>query len=80
VAAAAGEAAGRDLYRCAGNHSGLPDREMLGKKVIYIESFARIDGPSLTGKLLYKVADATIIQWPELKRFYPNAIYGGSIY
>ena len=54
--------------------------KMLGKKVIYIESFARIDGPSLTGKLLYKVADATIIQWPELKRFYPNAIYGGSIY
>lgn len=53
---------------------------LLGKRVIYIESFARIDSPSLTGKLLYKVANVTIIQWPELKQFYPNAIYGGSIY
>ena len=54
--------------------------KLLGKQVIYIESFARIDSPSLTGRLLYKVADVTIIQWPELKQFYPNAIYGGSIY
>lgn len=49
-------------------------------RVLYIESFARIDSPSLTGKLLYKVADETIIQWKELEQFYPDAIYGGSIY
>lgn len=50
------------------------------KKIIFIESFARIEKPSKTGKLLYKFADAFIIQHMELKSFYPNAIYGGWIY
>ena len=50
------------------------------KKIIYIESFARVDSPSLTGKLMYKVADIFIIQWEELKQFFPNAIYGGGIF
>lgn len=54
--------------------------KVMRKKVLYIETFARIDSPSLTGKLLYRIADKTIIQWPELQRFYPEAIYGGSIY
>lgn len=54
--------------------------KMMHVRVLYIESFARIDSPSLTGKLLYKVADETIIQWKELEQFYPEAIYGGSIY
>ena len=50
------------------------------KKIIYFESFARVDSPSLTGKLMYKVADIFIIQWEELKQFFPNAIYGGGIF
>ena len=54
--------------------------KLMRKRVLYIESFARMDSPSMTGKLLYKLADKTIIQWPELKRFYPDAVYGGSIY
>lgn len=54
--------------------------KMFGKKVIYIESMARINSPSATGKLIYKFADLFIIQWEELKKFYPRAIYGGAIY
>ena len=50
------------------------------KKVIYIESFARMTTPNKTGKLIYKFADLFIIQWEALKKFYPNAVYGGSIY
>ena len=50
------------------------------KKVIYIESFARMTTPNKTGLLIYKFADLFIIQWKELKKYYPNAIYGGSIY
>ena len=49
-------------------------------KVVYIESFARMDSPSRTGKLIYKIADKTIVQWPGVQKFYPNAIYGGSIF
>ena len=54
--------------------------KLKGIKVIYIESFARMDSPSRTGRLMYKVADKTIVQWEELLKFYPKAIYGGSIF
>lgn len=57
---------------------------LLGKlsknKIIFIESFAKINTPTLTGKLVYKFADLFIIQWAELQEIYPNAIYGGGIY
>lgn len=50
------------------------------KKLIYIESFARINKPNKTGLFLYKFADLFIIQWKSLKKYYPKAIYGGWIY
>lgn len=49
-------------------------------KIIYIESFARIYKPSLTGKIMYKFADVFIIQWPELKKYFPRAKYLGGIF
>lgn len=54
--------------------------KVFGKKIIYIESFARIQTPNKTGKLMYPIADLFIIQWKELQKYYPNAIYGGWIY
>lgn len=51
-----------------------------GKKIIYIESFARIQTPNKTGKVMYPIADVFIIQWKELQKYYPKAIYGGWIY
>lgn len=54
--------------------------KILGKKLIYIESFARIHDATRTGRLMYKYADLFIIQWETLKEIYPNAVYGGSIY
>lgn len=57
---------------------------LLGKishrKIIYIESFARVDESSLTGKLMRSVADLYIVQWEELLKKVPGAIYGGSIF
>ncbi|SHK16894.1 Oligosaccharide biosynthesis protein Alg14 like [Clostridium cavendishii DSM 21758] len=50
------------------------------RKVIYIESFAKINSPTLTGKLMYKFADLFLVQWESMKKFYPKAIYGGGIY
>lgn len=50
------------------------------RKVIYIESFAKITSPTKTGKLVYKFADVFIVQWPSMKKVYPDAIYLGSIY
>lgn len=54
--------------------------KLLRKKVIYIETFARVRNCTKAGKLMYKIADLFIYQWEYLKEFYPNGIYGGSIY
>lgn len=50
------------------------------KKLVYIESFAKVSSPTETGKLMYKYADRFYIQWASMKKFYPNAIYLGGIY
>lgn len=54
--------------------------KVFGGKVIYIESFAKIDTPNISGKIAYKFADQFYIQWENLRQFYPNAIYKGGIY
>ncbi len=54
--------------------------KLMGRKIIYIESMARINELSATGKLFYKFADLFIVQWVELTRDYPKAMYRGWIY
>ena len=51
-----------------------------GGKVIYIESFAKINTPNISGKIAYKFADQFYIQWESLRRYYPNALNKGGIY
>ena len=55
-------------------------KKKMKKKVIFIESFAKRTSPTKTGKQVYKFADHFIVQWEEMKEFYPNAIVGGMIY
>lgn len=54
--------------------------KMFRRKLIYIESFAKVTTPTETGKLMYKYADQFYVQWPQMKKIYPNAIYLGGIY
>ncbi|PAY52474.1 UDP-N-acetylglucosamine--LPS N-acetylglucosamine transferase [Ligilactobacillus salivarius] len=54
--------------------------KILGAKLIYIEVFDRIDKPTVTGKLVYPIADKFIVQWEEQKKVYPKAINLGSIF
>lgn len=51
-----------------------------GKKVIFIESFAKVFTPTKTGRYVYKFADIFIVQWEELLKFYPKAVCFGGIY
>lgn len=55
---------------------------IFSKKVIYIESFAKINSPTMTGKLIYKMnlANQFYVQWESMLKFYPNAIFKGGIY
>lgn len=54
--------------------------KILGKKLVYIESFAKITSPTKTGKFMYRYADRFYVQWESMKKYYPNAIYLGGIY
>ena len=54
--------------------------KLRGAKTIYIEVFDRIDHPTLTGKLVYPIADKFIVQWEEMKKVYPKAVNLGSIF
>ena len=49
-------------------------------KIIYIESFARVDDLSMTGKMMYKFADLFIVQWEKLAARYDKAVYGGALF
>lgn len=50
------------------------------KKVIYIETFANFKTKSLTGKLVYPIADLFLVQWEEMLKLYPKAKYAGRVY
>ena len=54
--------------------------KMRSVKVIYIESFARVNNQSLTGKLVYPLADLFLVQWESLLKLYPKAKYVGGIF
>ena len=54
--------------------------KLFRKKLIFIESYAKISSPTLTGKLLYHFSDEFYVQWKEMLKHYPNAIYKGGIY
>lgn len=54
--------------------------KLLGKKVVFIESFCRPSKPGISGRIAYHFADLFIYQWKELENFYPRGIYGGSIF
>lgn len=49
------------------------------KKVIYIESMAKVETLSMTGKLMYLMADKFYVQWEELTEIYPRAEYIGRL-
>lgn len=72
-----------DFIVCTGVLAMMPMcllAKLFGKKLIFIESFAKISSPTLSGKLLYKYADQFYVQWESMLSVYPNAIYLGGIY
>lgn len=72
-----------DVIVTTGAHTAVPMcyiAKIFGKKVIFIESFAKTSTPTISGKLIYPIADLFIVQWKDMLKHYPKAIYGGSIY
>lgn len=72
-----------DVVICTGALAMIPIStiaKMRGKKLIFIESFAKVTSPTETGKFLYKMADRFYVQWKTMLDCYPKAIFLGGIY
>ncbi|WP_017726211.1 PssD/Cps14F family polysaccharide biosynthesis glycosyltransferase [Halalkalibacterium ligniniphilum] len=72
-----------DVVVTTGAHTAVPMcyiAKLFGRKVIFIESFAKTTTPTLSGRMVYPIADLFIVQWESMKKVYPKAVYGGSIY
>ena len=48
------------------------------RRLVYVESFTRIERPALTGRLVYPLADAFFMQWRRGATM-RRAIYAGSV-
>jgi beta-1,4-N-acetylglucosaminyltransferase len=53
---------------------------LAGARIVYIESFARTDSPSLTGKLVHPVAHEFFVQWPAVQSHFRKAQYRGALF
>ncbi len=51
--------------------------KVLGIPTIFIETFTRVVKPSLTGRIMYYVADDFFYQWKSLESYFPKGTYGG---
>jgi len=49
------------------------------KRVIFIEDWCRINKPSFSGRMIYPLANLFFVQWEQLLRYYPKAIYKGPL-
>lgn len=47
--------------------------KLCGKKVVFVETLARVNTPSISGRIVYRFADVFIVYWKSLLRFYPKA-------
>lgn len=66
-----------------GTHTAVPMcyiGKLFFRKIIYIETIANSKTKTLSGKLVYPIADTFIVQWESMLELYPKAIYGGWIY
>ena len=72
-----------DIVICTGALSTIPFciiSKIFNAKLIYIESYAKVETGSLTGKLMYRIADKFYVQWREMLNVFPKAIFKGGIY
>jgi UDP-N-acetylglucosamine:LPS N-acetylglucosamine transferase len=53
---------------------------LCGARVVYVESLTRIEGPSLSCRMIAPVARRLYVQWPELTRALPRARYVGNVF
>ena len=54
--------------------------KMFRKKIIFIETLANRDTRTMAGRMVYPIADYFLVQWENMLKLYPKAIYSGFIF
>lgn len=57
----------------------LVGRYLFGMRIVFIETITRIHRPSMTGRLMYRLAHDFYYQWQSLAEFFPSGTYGGPL-
>ncbi len=53
--------------------------KLFGAKTIFFESWSRFTVPSISGRIMYHIADVFFVQNEEIKKFYKKALYMGRL-
>jgi beta-1,4-N-acetylglucosaminyltransferase len=53
--------------------------KLFGVSAIFVETFNRVVAPSLSGRIMYCLANRFFYQWKSLAKFYPEGVYSGPI-
>lgn len=53
--------------------------KLSGCRLVYVESVTRIETISLSGRLVYPLADRFFVQWPQAAERKRRALYSGSV-
>lgn len=72
-----------DVVVTTGTHTAVSMcyiAKLFRKKVIFIETFANRNTRTVSGALIYPIADTFVVQWEEMLEKYPKAEYWGWIY
>jgi UDP-N-acetylglucosamine:LPS N-acetylglucosamine transferase len=72
-----------DVILSAGAGPAIPfaliGKLVFGTRFIFVETITRVNSPSLTGTLMYYLADTFFYQHPSLKPFFPKGVFGGTV-
>lgn len=72
-----------DVIVTTGAHTAVPIcyiAKLFKKKIVFIETFARVNSQSMSGRMINKIADVFLVQHEEMIDVYENAIYKGDLY
>lgn len=71
-----------DVIITTGAHTAVPMcylAYLFKKRIIFIESVARVHTKSLSGKIIEKKCTHILVQWESMLKLYPSATYIGQI-
>jgi UDP-N-acetylglucosamine--N-acetylmuramyl-(pentapeptide) pyrophosphoryl-undecaprenol N-acetylglucosamine transferase len=46
---------------------------LMGVRIVFMETMARVTGPSMSGRVLSRLASSVLVQWPEMTSVYPGS-------